>query len=183
MKRPAVFFDRDGTLLNERGYLGDPADMRFFRWAAPAIRRVRKAGFRVVIISNQSGLARGYFTRAALRRVTVRFLSVLRKKGAFVDAVYYCPHLPNAGCACRKPKTALGRRAARRLGLDLKRSFVVGDQVRDIKFAHNLGARGVLVMTGFGRSCRAQAARYRPKFTSNAATAAAWIQKQARRIV
>ena len=175
MKRPAVFLDRDGTLLNERGYLGDPDDIEFYPCAVPGLRRLQSAGFRLVVVSNQSGIGRGYFTRRDLIRVTTRFLALLRRRGIRIDGSYFCPHLPDAGCRCRKPAPGMARRAARELNLDLKRSYVIGDQARDIELASNIGARGVLVLTGAGRRYRARARSLKAKVTSNVATAAAWI--------
>lgn len=175
MKRPAVFFDRDGTLIDERGYLGDPSKIRFYPSAVPALRRLSKAGYRVVIVSNQSGVARGYFSLAEMKAVHARFIELLRKDGVRLDGAYFCPHAPDGGCRCRKPRPGMPRQAARELGIDLRRSFVVGDQLRDIAMARAVGARGVLVLTGGGRAARRRAMPLAAKVTSNAATAAAWI--------
>src|SRR3954463_2211251 len=97
LKRPAGFFDRDGTLIDERGYLDDPSRIRFYPSAVPALRRLKKAGFKLVIVSNQSGVGRGYFTLSAMRAVNARFLSLLRKAGVRIDGTYFCPHAPDAG--------------------------------------------------------------------------------------
>ena len=175
MRRAAVLLDRDGTLLNERGYLGDPSDIKFYRCAAPGLRRLQKAGFRLVIVSNQSGIGRGYFTRDDFARVSDRFVAMLQRQGVRIDGIYFCPHLPDAGCDCRKPAPGLARRAARELNLDLKRSYVIGDQLRDVELARNIGARGVLVLTGAGRRYHKRARALGAKVTSNVATAAAWI--------
>ncbi len=175
MKRAAVFFDRDGTLIDERGYLGDPDRLHFYPSAIPALRRLQKAGFLLVVVSNQSGVARGFFSMEDLAAVNARFLKILRRAGVRIAGTYFCPHAPDAGCACRKPRPGLPRRAARELGIDLKKSYVVGDQSRDMELARAIGASGLLVMTGGGRAVRPKASFLGAKTTSNAATAAAWI--------
>jgi len=175
MKRPAVFFDRDGTLIDERGYLGDPSRLRFYPSAVPALRRLQKAGFLLVVVSNQSGVARGYFSLDDMNKVNARFLKILRGAGVRMAGTYFCPHAPDGGCACRKPRPGMPRRAARELNIDLKKSFMVGDQARDMELARAIGATGLLVMTGGGRSVRPRAAALGAKTTSNASTAAAWI--------
>ncbi len=171
----AVFLDRDGTILNERGYLADPAKMFFYPSAFKALRRLKAAGYRLIVVTNQSGIGRGYFDLAAFQRVNRAFLKTLAAKGVRIDAVYFCPHHPTAGCSCRKPNTRLALTAARRFGLDLKGSFVVGDQAGDIHLARNIGARGVLVLTGAGRSLRPKLAPHASKVTRNLATAVNWI--------
>lgn len=175
MRRPAVFLDRDGTILNERGYLSDPDRMRFYPGAFEAMRRLQRAGYRLVVVTNQSGVGRGYFSLERLREINRRFSAACRRRGVRIDGIYFCPHLPDAGCACRKPRPALPRRAARDLRLDLRRSWVVGDQARDVELARNVGARGVLVLTGAGRECRARASAAGGKITSTLATAARYI--------
>jgi len=175
---PAVFLDRDGTILNERGYLGDPRKMKFYKGAPAALRRLSRAGYQLVVITNQSGVARGYFTLGQLARVNQEFSAFLRRRGVRLSAIYFCPHLPKKGCSCRKPRPGLPRKAARRFGLDLRRSFVVGDQPHDMELAHRVGARGVLVLTGAGRSSRPRAAKWEPHVTTNLTTAARWIESQ-----
>lgn len=173
--KPAVFLDRDGTILTERFYLSDPKKMAFYPGVFGALRRLQRAGFRLVIVTNQSGLARGYFTFRRFKEINRRFKRAFASHGVRIDGIYYCPHLPTASCACRKPKPALARRAARALKIDLKRSFVIGDQWTDMKLSQNLGVPGVLVLTGQGRSQRAKAGPLAQKITTNAATAARWV--------
>jgi histidinol-phosphate phosphatase family protein len=175
MKRAAVFLDRDGTLINERGYLNDPARIHFYRSVVPALKILRKAGFRLVVITNQSGIGRGLVTLRQLEQIHRRFRALLKSRGAAVDAIFFCPHLPDDGCSCRKPRTALPRRAARRFHLDLRRSFVVGDQLRDVEMARNMGGRGILVLTGAGRQNRKAADRQGAAVTPNVLAAAKWI--------
>ena len=155
--RPAVFLDRDGTLIEERGYLHDPDGIALFPSTAPAIVRLRAAGFAIVVVTNQAGVARGLFDEDAVRRVHEKLDALLAPAGAAPDAYYYCPHHPEGAvaayrvaCACRKPEPGLVARAARDLGLDVARSFVVGDKWIDVELANRAGARGMLVRTGYG---------------------------------
>jgi len=151
--RPAVFLDRDGTLVVEREYLADPAEVELVPGAAEALRALRGRGYVLVVTTNQSGIARGYYTEADYRAVAARIEDLLERAGAAVDATYFCPHHPEFGepCACRKPGTGMHLEAARELGLAPERSWFVGDKVKDVLPARTLGGRGILVLTGFGR--------------------------------
>lgn len=160
--RPAVFFDRDGTLIEDEHYLSDPARVRLRPGAAAAVRRVNQAGLAVVIVTNQSGIARGMYTEAQYEAVRDRTLALLGEGGAHVDATYHCPHHPDFGpaCACRKPGIALFQQAAAEHALDLARSALVGDRLRDVSPAARFGALGVLVPsaeTPFAEMVRAEA--------------------------
>lgn len=148
--RPAVFLDRDGTIAEEVGYLNHVSRFRMFPFVAQAIRRFNQAKLPVVVISNQSGVARGYFPESLIAAVHELMTTQLGKEGAHVDALYYCPHTGDVACACRKPKPGMLESASREHGLDLNRSFVVGDRYGDIEMAHRVGARGILVRTGYG---------------------------------
>lgn len=173
--KPAVFLDRDGTLIDERGYLSDPNRIHFYLPVFAALRRLQKAGFKLVILTNQSGVGRGYFSLRQLGKINARFKSLLMKKGVRLDGIYFCPHHPEAGCKCRKPQPLMGIRAARDLSIDLKRSFMVGDQLGDMKLAAQLKVPAVLVLTGHGRSARSDAKGWATKVTRNMTTAADWI--------
>jgi D-glycero-D-manno-heptose 1,7-bisphosphate phosphatase len=150
--RPAVFLDRDGTLIDDRHYLRDPDEVRLLPGAAEAVRRLNLASVPVVVVTNQSGIARGLVTEQDYRDTTRRLDTLLAVGGASVAGHYHCPHLPEISgpCECRKPGPLLYRRAAADLGLDLTRSWWVGDRMRDIAAASRLGGRGVLVLTGAG---------------------------------
>jgi D-glycero-D-manno-heptose 1,7-bisphosphate phosphatase len=148
--RAAVFVDRDGTIAEEVGYLNHVSRFRMFPFVAAALLRLNEAGYPVIVVSNQSGVARGYFPEELLQEVTQRMMQLLSETGAKVDAVYYCPHAPSENCLCRKPKTGMLERAVQEHGIDLQRSFVVGDRYLDIELARNAGARGVFVRTGYG---------------------------------
>lgn len=162
--RPVVFLDRDGTLNPDRPgwYLTRPSQMRVYRRAAPALRLLRRAGFRLVVVTNQSGLGRGYLTAATLKDIHAKLRRLLAAGGARLDAIVYCPHRPERRCACRKPKPLLARRAARALGLDLRRAAVIGDKRADLGLARSLGIPGVLVLTGHGRHEKPHSGPLRP---------------------
>lgn len=156
--RAAVFVDRDGTLTEEVGYVNHPRRLRVLPGSALAVRRLNEAGVPVVLATNQAGVARGYFSQDVLDLVTAEMIAQLERAGAHLDGVYVCPHHPTEGsppyradCNCRKPRPGLLRRAAEDLGLDLAASVLVGDKPSDLVAAHAVGARGVLVLTGYGR--------------------------------
>jgi len=156
--RPAAFVDRDGTLMVEKEYLADPAEVALLDGAVEALARLRRAGFAIVIVTDQSGIARGLYTEDDYHRVAARLQSVLEEAGVPPDGTYYCPHHPDhtGPCDCRKPGTGMYERAARELGLDLTASWYVGDKVTDVLPARALGGRGILVRTGYGAQEEAQ---------------------------
>lgn len=149
-KRPAVFLDRDGTIIQDAGYLKEPEQVQLLPGSAEAIRQLNVAGIPVVVVSNQSGIARRLLSVDDYRRTEARLEELLAQKGVKLAGQFYCPHLPeiDGECECRKPGTLLYRQAADRLGLDLERSWWVGDRLRDVLPAEKLGGRGVLVLTG-----------------------------------
>jgi len=151
MPRPVVFLDRDGTINEEVGYLNHLSRLKLIPGAAEGIKRLKEAGLAVVIVTNQSGPARGYFPESLVHEVNRELLRRLSGKGAEVDGIYVCLHHPEADCPCRKPKPGMVLRAAEELDLDLTRSYVVGDRWVDLELARSIGARGVLVLTGYGR--------------------------------
>jgi len=157
--RRAVFLDRDGTLLEDPGYLHQIEHVRLLPSAAAAVHHLNAAGLSVVIITNQSGIARGLYGVADYHAVQRRLGELLAREGARIDAAYFCPHHPEFGgpCDCRKPGLKLFRDAAREHGLDLARSFFVGDRLSDVEPARLLGGRAFLVETGHGAAHRAQA--------------------------
>lgn len=151
--RPAVFLDRDGTIIVERYYLADPAGVELVPGAAAALRSLAAAGYALVVVTNQSGIARGLYGEEEFRAVQRRVEELLERGGIRFDAVYHCPHHPDytGPCECRKPALGLYRRAARELGLDLSRSVCIGDRLKDVLPAQELGcAAAVLVRTGYG---------------------------------
>ncbi len=156
--RPAVFLDRDGTVNEQMGYINHISRFHLLPEAAKAIKLLNDRKIPVVVVSNQSGLARGYFPMELLDEVHGKMRELLASEGAHVDGLYYCPHHPEAGeekyrisCNCRKPKIGMLQQAAEELDLDLSRSFLVGDRWSDIKCAQRAGCTPVLVLTGYGR--------------------------------
>lgn len=154
----AIFIDRDGTLNEDIGYVSTPDELILYPWAAEAVRLVNHSGFKAIVITNQSGIARGMYTEETLAAIHERMITELAREGARIEAVYYCPHHPNIGtldfsknCDCRKPRTGMLETAAREHKIDLKRSFVIGDKSSDILLARNAGAVPLLVLTGYGR--------------------------------
>lgn len=150
--RPAVFVDRDGTVIRERDYLSDPGGVELVPGAVEALAAFRAAGYGVVIVTNQSGIARGLYDTAAYRRVEAEVERQLREGGVEVERSYHCPHHPDftGPCECRKPAPGLFLQAADELDLDLERSIWVGDRLRDVEPARAFGGRGILVRTGYG---------------------------------
>jgi len=155
--RPAIFMDRDGTLSHEVGYVNHASRFRLYPWTVDAIRTVNRAGWLAVVVTNQAGVARGYFPESVLREVLGRLDAQVTAGGARLDGVYVCMHHPTAGhppyrmdCDCRKPRPGLLRRAEAELGADLARSWVIGDRHGDLQVAWNAGARAALVKTGYG---------------------------------
>lgn len=151
-RRRAAFVDRDGTLIEDPGFLSDPAKVKLLPGTAQAVRRLNQAGLAVVAVTNQSGIARGVITMEQYEAVHARLVQLLAGAGARLDGAYVCPHHPDitGPCECRKPGTKLFRDAATELSLDLGRSFYLGDRMTDIQPARALGGRGMLVRTGHG---------------------------------
>jgi D-glycero-D-manno-heptose 1,7-bisphosphate phosphatase len=147
---PAVFFDRDGTLMEEVDYCGDPGDVKVFPQAGSALRRLKENGYKLVIITNQSGIGRGYFSEEEYRRVEAEFLRQLGD--GLIDASYFCPDLPTSASIRRKPAPGMVFEAQRDHRIDLRRSFFVGDKASDIGCGANAGVRTILVRTGYGHS-------------------------------
>jgi len=152
MLRPAVFLDRDGTLITERDYLSDPDGVQLAPDAINALRSLRRAGYALVVVTNQSGIARGLYTEADYHAVATRLNQMLSQAGVPLDGMYHCPHLLDVTgpCSCRKPATGMYLQASAELGLDPSRSWFVGDKVTDVLPAAELQGRGILVLTGHG---------------------------------
>jgi len=151
MKESAVFLDRDGTINEEMGYINHLSRFVLLPRTAAAIKRLNDAGVKVVVVTNQSGAARGYFPPSLVEAVHARLRNLLAAAGAHLDGIYTCLHGPADGCACRKPQPGLILQAAREMHLDLSRSYVVGDRYKDIQTGANAGVKGILVLTGYGR--------------------------------
>ena len=187
--KSAVFLDRDGTINEQMGYINHTCRFQLLPGAAQAIKKLNDAHIPVIVVSNQSGLARGYFPEELLVAVHEKMHKLLAEEGARVDAIYYCPHHPEAkeerfreSCDCRKPKPGLILQASKELGLDPEKSFVVGDRWSDIKTAANCGATSILVRTGYGRGDEQYIGpqqKIQPDFKADDLTGAVdWILKQ-----
>jgi D-glycero-D-manno-heptose 1,7-bisphosphate phosphatase len=186
MTTRAIFMDRDGTVSEEVGYINHVSRLRLFPWTVPAIRAINRSSFLAVLVTNQAGVARGYFEEEMIGRVHDELVKELARGGARLDAIYYCPHHPSAGtapyrqqCDCRKPQPGLLLRAAGEHHVDLAASYVVGDKYSDVEMAHRAGARGVLVLTGYGRGEREYKSAAWPRrpdhVAENLLDAVAWV--------
>jgi D-glycero-D-manno-heptose 1,7-bisphosphate phosphatase len=187
--QPAVFLDRDGTIIDDVGYLDRVDGVVLYPWSADALRLLKRGGFAIVVITNQSGVARGLYAESAVHDVHAHLTDALGRGGAVVDGWYHCPHHVDAvdaayrlDCDCRKPKPGMLVRAAADLGLDLARSVVVGDRWSDVAAARAVGAAGVLVRTGAGaREERApEAGLSADVIVPSLAEAASWILRTRR---
>lgn len=185
--RPAVFLDRDGTLLEEAGYVDRLERLVFFPFAVDAVRLLNRGGLAVVLFTNQSGVGRGIHTEAFVHEAHDLVTRRLAAGGARLDGIYYCPHHPQAvveafrqACDCRKPRSGMMRQAAADLGLDLSGSFTVGDKWSDVEAGRAAGGRGILVRTGYGRSTEASHdTAAAAAVVDDLAAAAAWILRHA----
>jgi D-glycero-D-manno-heptose 1,7-bisphosphate phosphatase len=158
MKRPALFMDRDGTVSEEVGYVNHPSRFRVFPYSADAIKLLNDNGWLAIVVTNQAGVARGYFAEDVIMKVHAQLRADVEKSGAKLDAIYYCAHHPSVGeppyrldCDCRKPKTGLIDRATADFPIDLERSWMVGDRYSDIELAINAGLHSAFVLSGYGR--------------------------------
>jgi len=158
MKQRAVFIDRDGTISEEVGYINHVSRFRLFPYAASAIKHLNENGWLAIVITNQAGVARGYFSEDMVQTVHAAMTRELESSGARLEAIYYCAHHPSVGeppyrldCDCRKPKPGLILRAAKDFDIDLEESWMVGDRYSDVELAGNAGVKSMLVMSGYGR--------------------------------
>jgi D-glycero-D-manno-heptose 1,7-bisphosphate phosphatase len=187
--RRAVFFDRDGTLNEEVGYVDALSRFHLYPFASAAVRAINEAGMVAVVVTNQSGVGRGMFPEELVHAVHERMTSEMQQAGAILDAIYYCPHHPAAEieryrveCSCRKPLPGMMEEAARRFGILLDESFVIGDRYLDVEMAHRVKAASVLVRTGFGESewemYRNASALQPHHVAENVSDAVEWILKR-----
>jgi len=158
MANKAVFLDRDGTINEEMGYVNHIERFHLLPRVGPAIRLLNQHDWKVVVITNQSGVARGYFPESLVHQVHQKMQDLLKGDGAYLDGIYYCPHHPDVGippyrqkCRCRKPATGLIDDAVKELDLDCSQSYVIGDRGLDIEFARQVGSKAILVLTGYGK--------------------------------
>lgn len=150
-KRRFVLLDRDGTLIVEKNYLSNPDEIEFIPGSIRALKELKKLGLGLLIITNQAGIGRKYFDIKTLSQTHHKMTNLLLKKGVVLDGIYFCPHIPEDDCLCRKPKTKLVEDAAKKHNFDPKECFVVGDKKSDIELGKNIGGTTFLVRTGYGR--------------------------------
>ena len=181
-RKIAVFVDRDGTICFDRHYLADPDGLELIPTVAEGIRRLNEAGMPVIVVTNQSGIARGRFNEKRLGEIHDRLRQLLAEKGARIDDIFFCPHMPDAGCRCRKPAPGMLLDAAEKHGIDLNESFVIGDRMMDVELAHGVGAKAVLVSEPgdqYDIESEKKRSKERPDFQTETFSAAIdWVTRQ-----
>ena len=178
----AVFFDRDGTLIHEKPgtYLSNPAQVRLYAPVPAALKRLAKAGFHFFIVSNQSGIGRGYFSEIEVNAVHRHLQDLL--KPAVIEEIVFCPHAPHQACSCRKPGTLLGEKLIKKYDIDVQHSFMVGDKKADVLFGQKLGLRAVLMTTANGKNHLQKYPDLKPDFIArDMARAASYILRESKR--
>lgn len=147
----AVFIDRDGTITKDKGYITDVSSLELIPGVSQAINGFHSLGFLVILVTNQSAVGRGYITEDVLTEIHEKLKELLSREGSFLDAIYVCPHYPDDGCNCRKPKPGLIRKACNDFYIDLTKSYIIGDQEADIELGRRLDIKSILVLTGHGK--------------------------------
>jgi D-glycero-D-manno-heptose 1,7-bisphosphate phosphatase len=141
----AAFLDRDGVLIEDTQYPGDPKTIRFLPDIGPAVKTLSQKGFKVIVISNQSGIARGFFPEENVKKINEKINRKLAAEGAHIDAFYYCPHHPDENCECRKPKIGMLKQARKDFGIDFKKSWMIGDALKDVECGEKAGCKTILL--------------------------------------
>ena len=171
----AVFVDRDDTISRDVPYCSCPADFGLLPGAGNGIRLLNQQAFKVIVVTNQSGVARGYFTAEMLERIHQKMCAELAEYEAHVDAIYYCPHHPDEGCECRKPKPKLAFQAIKQLNIDCRQSFAVGDRLMDVELARAIGCKSVMIPSEAGKEELESSSVFPDHITSDLESAAKWI--------
>ena len=181
-RRPAIFLDRDGTLIHDKPghYLTNEKLLKLYKNTPAALEIFEKLGYALIILTNQSGIGRGYMTLEKSKKINLTLQKNLKKLGINIQGIYFCPHAPKDNCSCRKPRTGLAKEALARHNINLKDSFMIGDKFADIKLGQNLKIKTIFLKTGHGRT---QTAKYgdkiKPSYTaSDILSAAKWIKAQ-----
>lgn len=183
-KKKVIFLDRDGTIIKEKNYIKRPSQVEMFPTAIRGLLLLKKAGYRFIVISNQSAVARGLITEQELQKVNQHIRNLFRKHGITFAGIYCCPHHPEGiikryrkNCSCRKPKPGLLRQASQDFGINLKKTFIIGDSLRDLEAGKKVGARTILVLTGQGRKTLSKNKNLSviDHISPNLFTAAQWI--------
>jgi D,D-heptose 1,7-bisphosphate phosphatase len=158
-KSRAAFIDRDGNLIHEVGYMSSLGRIKFYKRSVKAVKYLKDRGYKVIVVTNQSGVARNYIKESFVKKAHAKINGMLKKYGLAIDAFYYCPHHPTKAvikkylkdCDCRKPKTGMIKAAVKKFNIDLAQSFTIGDKLTDVHLGKNAGTKTALVMTGYGR--------------------------------
>lgn len=174
----AVFVDRDDTINRDVHYCSRPEDFELLLTVGTGIRLLNREGFKVVVITNQSGIARGYFTEEMLERIHQKMVDELAKYGAQVDAIFYCPHHPDEGCECRKPKPKLTYQAIKQLHIDPRQSFIIGDRLMDVELARAIGCKSVMIPSEPGKEELKNSSVFPDYIALDFESAAKWITEQ-----
>ncbi len=165
--------DRDGTIIKEKGYISKPEDVELLPKAISGIKLLKAKKFKLIVLTNQSGVGRGYFSLKDLKRVNERFFKLLKQKGTSVDKLYFCPHKPENNCGCRKPETGMLEQARLDFDINLETSYMIGDKIEDIGLGKRANLKTILVLTGYGKGTRKEVT---PDFVAkNLLEAAKWI--------
>jgi D,D-heptose 1,7-bisphosphate phosphatase len=190
-KSKAVFLDRDGTISIEIGYIDNVELLEMYQDSVAALIELRQMGYKLVVVSNQSGVAQGFFPESRVQEVNDRMVSLLKEQGVLIDGIYYCPHLPNGvipeyaiECNCRKPAPGMIKRAEQELNIDLQHSILIGDKLSDIICGRNAGLKTILVRTGYGAETELQLQKQQMEMKPDAIVdtlykAVQWIQNEA----
>jgi D-glycero-D-manno-heptose 1,7-bisphosphate phosphatase len=176
VSRPFVLLDRDGTLNVEKHYLSDPDQLELFPAVVPALKRLRELGYGLVVLTNQSGIGRGYFGLDAVDRVHDRLRELLAAGGVSVDGIYICPHGPDEACDCRKPLPGMARQAMADFGFDPAQAIMIGDKAADVDLGHAIGATSILVRTGWGADTEKEGGCVPDAIVDDLAGAVAWME-------
>ena len=168
-KNKAIFLDRDGVINKEVNYLSDPDDFKFIEGSIDALKILKKKGYILIVITNQAGIARGYFTEEKLAQIHGKMTNTLKQHNINLDATYYCPHHPDitGECTCRKPNIGMLLKAKEKFNIDLKRSYMIGDTLNDIQTGYNAHCKTVLVLTGYGMDEKSKISTIKPDYIYN----------------
>lgn len=168
-KKKAIFLDRDGVINKEVSYLSNPDDFEFIEGSIEALKTLKQKGFLLIVITNQAGIARGFFTEKTLQKIHEKMIKLLKQENIALDDIYYCPHHPEftGECDCRKPNPGMILKAKKQHNISLKNSFMVGDTLNDIETGMNARCKTVLLLTGYGEEERRKIDGIRPDFIYN----------------
>lgn len=175
--KPVVLLDRDGTIIVDKNYLSDPAEVEFLPGAIQGLKLLQQHGFELIVVTNQSGIGRGFYTELEMHNVNRRLCDILAQNGVKMSPrrIYFCPHTPEAECTCRKPRTGMALKAQTEWLFDMRRGYVIGDKPADIELGHNLNLPAVLVKTGYGAAETGLALEMADYVANDLEDAASWI--------